>query len=71
MPKALLKSIRLSKAFIRGVGTFFQPMQVRSRRVRRQTDAEAIASDWIAIGNDIKKAMVIYGREQQQPTGRN
>ena len=71
MSKALLKSIRLSKAFIRGLGAFFQPMQVRSRRVKRQTDAEAIASDWIAIGNDIRKAMVIYGREQQQPTGRN
>ena len=48
-----------------GVRLLFRPIKERDARfntLHRMTDAEAIASDWLAIGNDMRGALTEYGR---------
>lgn len=45
------------KNFLRGLGSSFSLYQPRSERMKKileQTDAEAIASDWQAVGDGIR-----------------
>ena len=47
-----------------GVRALFAPTQNRKRRVRdllAVSDQEALASDWAAVGNDIRYAMRAFG----------
>ena len=62
--------LKISNDFFRGMSAFFNPKQTH-RRIIRQTDYEALASDWIAVGNDIRSAMVRYERETESSGGQN
>ena len=57
------------KSFLHGVASTISLFPERSRRVTRakfldRSDEEAIASDWVQVGNDLRKAMSQYDEEQ-------
>lgn len=46
------------RAFLRGIASIFCPAQPRRRFVYKpKTDAEALRSDWEAVGRDLNQAM--------------
>ena len=55
-----------------GCRLMFDPIGMRDKRLEsihkkfqqcpQQADGEALASDWIAVGNDMRRAMTEYGR---------
>lgn len=54
--------------FLRGIastldlfGTLYHD---ESMKILKRTDAEALASDWEAVGNNMKHAMAEYNRSQ-------
>lgn len=48
------------RIFIKGMLYFFGLGENPIEKIRKN-DRDAIASDWINIGNDIRKALTIYG----------
>ena len=55
---------KFSEYFFRGLRNLFAPIPKKERRIRRMkdTDIEAIFDDWSAVGAEIEKAMIEYGR---------
>ncbi len=56
---------KIRKSFVQGIQMLVSPIGVRNARLKKmhnRSDADALASDWIAVGNDIRGAMVAYGQ---------
>ncbi len=61
--------MRRIKNFLHRAASIMSLFPDRSRRVARpkfldRSDSEAIANDWIQVGNDLRKAMGQYNAEQ-------
>ena len=59
---------KFSEYFFRGLRNLFAPIPKKERRIRRMkdTDIEAIFDDWSAVGAEIEKAMIEYGRRNSE-----
>lgn len=54
--------------FIQGMGSIFNlfpNIETRTKNYIFATDAEALASDWAVVGNDIQKAMDKFANENK------
>lgn len=59
--------IKLNKIFLSGIEVFFRPQancEKEFDKILKISDEEVLKSDWVKTGNDIKKAITIYGKKQ-------
>lgn len=58
----------LTKSFVKGLTSFMiiWPGPIAAQCNSPMTDAKKIASDWKAVGNDIRLACNKYGREYEK-----
>ena len=57
------------QVFRQGIRLMFNPLKSRTIRydeLHKKSDAEAIASDWVSIGNDMREAVAAYGRTESK-----
>ncbi len=54
------------KCFVKGAAMMLAgPVPSRGRRYHYATDADALASDWKAVGADMQQAMDTFSEEQR------
>lgn len=60
--------IKFNKIFFSGIEALFKPQSTCTEKIDailNVSDEEALKSDWIQTGNDLRKAMNIYGQKYQ------